>query len=101
MTEFNIVNLNRHAEDGFIAVAHWTASQTDGELSASTYGTISFTKTDDMDLIPFETVTKEQVIGWVKGSLGVEGINAIDLSLAQNITDQKAPKVLPGTPWNS
>lgn len=99
MTKFKIANLDRHAEDGFVTVAHWTASQTDGEFSASTYGTVSFTKTDDMNLIPFESLTENQLIDWVKGSLGKDGVKAIDAALAQNIAEQKAPKVLSGLPW--
>lgn len=100
MTTFKIANLDRHAEDGFVTVAHWTASQTDGEFTASTYGTVSFTKTDDMNMIPFETITEDMVIGWVKASIGAEGVAAIDTALANNIADQKAPKVLSGTPWS-
>ena len=99
MTTFKISNLDRHTEDGFVTVAHWNASQVDGDFTASTYGTVSFTKTDDMNLIPFETLTEDQVIGWVKASLGEEGVAAIDTALAANIDDQKAPKVASGTPW--
>ena len=99
MTTFKIANLDRHSEDNFVTVAHWTASQTDGKFSASTYGTVSFTKTDDMNLIPFETITESMVIDWVKGVIGKEGVTAIDAALAANIAEQKAPKVLSGLPW--
>lgn len=98
-TVFKITNLDRHTEDGFVTVAHWTASQTDGEFTASTYSTASFTKEDGMNLIPFESLTEAQVIEWVKASLGEEGVAAIDAALAANIADQKAPKVAAGVPW--
>jgi hypothetical protein len=99
MTTFHISNLDRHTEDGFVTVAHWTASQTDGEYNASTYSTASFTKSDDMNLIPFETLTEDMVIGWVKASLGEEGVAAVDAALAQNIELQKNPVTATGTPW--
>jgi hypothetical protein len=99
MTTFHISNLDRHTEDGFVTVAHWTASQTDGEYNASTYSTASFTKSDDMNLIPFETLTEDMVIGWVKASLGEEGVAAVDAALAAQIEAQKNPVTATGTPW--
>lgn len=100
MTTFKIANLDRHAEDGFVTVAHWTASQTDGDFTASTYSTVSFTKEDGINYVPYEQLTEAAVIEWVKASLGAEGVAAIDAALAANIADQKAPKVATGTPWN-
>lgn len=100
MTTFKIANLDRHAEDGFVTVAHWTASQTDGEFTASTYSTVSFTKEDGINYAPYEQLTEAAVIEWVKAFLGAEGVAAIDAALAANIADQKAPKVATGTPWN-
>lgn len=104
MTTFKIANLDRHAEDGFVTVAHWTASQVDasldGDFTASTYSTVSFTKEDGINYVPYEQLTEAAVIEWVKASLGAEGVAAIDAALAANIADQKAPKTATGTPWN-
>lgn len=99
-TTFKIANLDRHTADGFVTVAHWTASQTDGEFTASTYGTVGFVKEDGVNLVPYEDLTEEQVIGWVKGALSEEQLAAIDASLASNIAEQKTPKVASGTPWS-
>lgn len=101
MTVFTIANMDRDASDGFVTTVHWTASQTDGEYTASTYSTVGFTKTDDMNLIPFEEITEAQVIGWVKSALGEEQLASIDSSLANNIAMQKNPPVLSGTPWSN
>jgi hypothetical protein len=98
-TTFKISQMDRETASGFVTTVHWTASQTDGEFTASTYSTASFTKTDDMNLIPFESLTEEQVIGWVKGSLGEEGVAAIDTALAGQIEAQKNPVTATGTPW--
>lgn len=99
MTKFHITNLDRHTEDGFVTTAHWTATKTDDEFTASSYSTVSFTKSDDMNLIPFEKITEDMVIGWVKSSIGEEGVKAIDAALESNIAEQKAPKIVSGTPW--
>jgi hypothetical protein len=98
-TTFRISQMDRLTDTGFVCVVHWTASQTDGEYSASTYSTVGFTEQPDQSLIPYEELTEAQVIEWVKASLGEEGVAAIDTALANNIADQKAPKVAAGVPW--
>lgn len=98
-TTFKISQMDRLTADGFVCTVHWTASQTDGEYSASTYSTASFTKEDGINYVPYADLTEAQVIEWVKASLGEEGVSAIDTALANNIADQKAPKVAAGVPW--
>lgn len=99
MTIFTISQLDRQTTDNFVTTVHWTAAQTDGEYSASTYSTASFAKEDGVNLIPYEDLTPEDVVRWVKESLGEDGVAAIDLALANNIALQKSPLVATGTPW--
>lgn len=99
MTDFKISTLERDTADGFVTAVHWTAVQTDGEFTASTYSTVSFVKEDGVNLIPYADLTEEIVIGWVKASLGTEGVAAVEAALAQNIALQKNPVVAAGTPW--
>jgi hypothetical protein len=99
MTNWTISTLDRNTSDGFVNTVHWTASQVDGEFTASTYATASFTKEDGINYVPYAELTEAAVVEWVKGSLGAEGVAAVDAALAANIADQKAPKVATGTPW--
>lgn len=99
MTTFKISQMDRATSDGFVQTVHWTASQVDGDFSASTYSTASFAKEDGINYAPYESLTEAAVIEWVKASLGAEGVAAVDAALAQNIADQKAPKVAAGVPW--
>jgi len=103
MTSWKITNTDRNTADGFIFCVHYTASQTDasldGDFTASTYSTVSFTKEDGINYVPYADLTEAAVVEWVKGSLGVEGVAAVDAALAANIAEQKAPKVARGTPW--
>jgi len=99
MTEFKITNLDRHTDNGFVVTVHWTASKTDGDYSASTFSTITFTEQPDQTLIPYDALTETKVIEWVKESLGAEGIESLELALANKIADQKAPKQATGMPW--
>jgi len=99
MTNWKISTLDRNTADGFVQTVHWTASQTDGDFTASTYSTASFTKEDGINYVPYASLTEESVIGWVKASLGAEGVAAVDASLAAQIAEQKAPKKAAGLPW--
>lgn len=100
MTTFKINTLERDISDGFVTTVHWGASQVDGECNAGSYGTVSFVKEDGINYVPYESLTEAQVIEWVKGSLGEAGVEALELSLANNIAEQKAPKKASGTPWS-
>ena len=61
----NIVNLER-TQDGGVVVAHWTATKTDGELTANTYGTKSFTPNPESEgYTAFEDLTEATVDGWL------------------------------------
>lgn len=98
-TTFNINNMDRDTADGFVNCIHWTATQVDGEFTASTYSTQSFTKGDDATLVPYVDITKDMAIGWLKAALGDDTLAAIDASLSAQIEEQKAPKKAFGLPW--
>jgi hypothetical protein len=100
MTIWKITNTDRNTADGFIFCVHWNASQIDGDFTASTYSTVSFTKEDGINYVPYAELTEAAVVEWVKGSLGADGVAAVDAALAANIAEQKAPKVATGTPWS-
>jgi hypothetical protein len=99
MTNWKISTLDRDTSDGFVRVVHWNASQADGNFTASTYSTVSFTKEDGINYVPYDELTEAAVVEWVKGSLGAEGVAAVDAALAQNIELQKNPVQATGTPW--
>jgi hypothetical protein len=98
-TTFKINSLDRDTADGFVTVAHWTASQVNGDFSASIVNTQSFTKEDGVNLIPYADLTEATVIGWVQSALGADTVAAIDAALAAQIADQQAPKKATGLPW--
>ena len=118
-----INNLERNTADDTVVIAHWGASLTDGDYSASAYGTQSFTRDENSPaFIPFEDLTKEVVVGWVKDSMistkdipaeldedgnevtpatieTVDGMADIEANLQAQIDEQKNPTTVSGTPW--
>jgi len=97
MTIWSIANLERNTSDGGVVVAHYRATLTDGDYSASSYGTAGFTPDPTApDFVPFESLTEADVLAWVYESVDKDSVEA---SLAANIEDQKAPQTVAGTPW--
>jgi len=97
-TTWTIAQLERTLDDGGVVVAHWRANATDGDFSASSYGTAGFTPDpSSSDYVPYDSITEEVALGWCFGS-GVDK-DAIEASLAANIEAQKNPTQASGVPW--
>ena len=93
---WTISTLERNTDDG-VVVAHWRASDADGEHSGSSYGTCGFTPDADADgYTAYADITESQVIEWVKADVDAD---AIEASIAAQIADSKAPAITVGVPW--
>ena len=101
--QFKIANLDRDTADGFVTTAHWAVTKPsyDGnpKNNAYSYGSVGFTKEDGVNLIPYEDLTEEIVIEWVKNSIGAIGLGALETSLNAQINEKMYPSKATGTPW--
>ena len=100
MTTFtwSLPTLERHTADGFVYTAHWRCTATDGDYSASSYGTAGFSQDPEAgDLIPYDQLTESQVLGWVWAD-GVDK-DATEAALAAKIEADKNPTSAAGVPW--
>ena len=77
MTEYKIVQTNRSLPDGAITTLHWTASLTDGEYTASSYGSIGLGEPGN-PFIPYSEVTEAKAIEWLKDAMGEEQVAALE-----------------------
>jgi hypothetical protein len=99
---WTIHQLERQADNGFVVNVHlrYAFAETPEDVGiqyyADSYGVISYTQEEGSDLIPYEDLTEEIVIGWVKESIDLE---AIEQSLEDQIESQKNPPILQGLPW--
>jgi hypothetical protein len=80
---------------GYITVAHWRCTATDGDYSATVYSTASFGEGDPS--IPYADVTQAEVLEWVWAN-GVDK-DVTEASLASQIEAQKNPVQESGLPW--
>ena len=95
MITWNISQLDRQTSDGFVTTAHWQATATDGDYSASVYNTCSWS--EGTATIPYADLTKDAVLAWVWDSVDKD---AVEDSLLAQIAEQKAPVKATGVPWN-
>ena len=95
MITWNISQLDRQTSDGFVTTAHWQANAKDGDYSASTYSTCSWSEGNAT--IPYASLTKETVLGWIWAN-GVDK-DAVEASLDAQIELQKNPVTATGVPW--
>ena len=94
---WTISTLERNTSDDGVVVAHWRASDVDGDHSGSSYGTCSFTPDSTADgYTAYADITEAQAIGWVKADVDAD---AIEASIASQIEESKAPAISTGVPW--
>ena len=97
-TVWQISQMERTLDDGGVVVAHWRATATDGDYSASNYGTCGFTPDpSSSDWVDYDSITEDLALSWCFDS-GVDK-DAIEASLAANIEAQKNPTQASGVPW--
>jgi hypothetical protein len=92
---WNVVQTNYNTIDKFITTVHYTVNAVDGDYTASTYGTVGYTQGEG-NIVAFDNLTPEIVVGWVKESLGQ---STVEEALAAQIAAQKNPVQLSGLPW--
>jgi hypothetical protein len=98
MVTWTISTLERELSDGGVIVAHWRATDVDGDYSASAYGTCGFSPdASDPSFVAYDSLTEAQVLQWCWDN-GVDK-DATEASLAAKIEADKNPVSAAGVPW--
>ena len=93
---WKINTLESNTADGFVSVAHWSATAVDGEHTASVYATVSWS--EGTPAVPYSNLTEATVLAWVWESVDKASTEA---SLAAQIALLKNPVKASGTPWSA
>ena len=97
MATWTIATLERELADGGVTVAHWRCTEEDGDVSASSYGTVGFTPDPTApDYMAYDSLTEADVLGWVWESVGQDTVEA---ALTAKIEADKNPTSGSGVPW--
>ena len=109
MANWNIANLEyTNDADKGVTIAHWRVTAEDGEYSASSYGTTSFTPDASAEgYVAYESLTEETVLGWVYDSLkeGEETAEEAKARIEENRTGKVEAQIAKknsqssGMPW--
>jgi hypothetical protein len=94
--QWHIANLEREVATGKVTTVHYTVDLQDDTYSAGAYGSIGV---DGDVTVAFKDLTEAVCIQWVKDQLGEEKLQEIGKALAEQIENQRAPKVASGCPW--
>ena len=97
-TVWQISQMERTLDDNGVIVAHWRATATDGDFSATNYGTAGFTPDPSSpDWVAYDSISEDLALSWCFDS-GVDK-DAIEESLAANLDLQQHPTQASGVPW--
>ena len=95
-----VSQLDRETADGYVFTAHYTVNAANDTYSAGAYGSVGLDRPDT--LVPFASLTEEQVIGWVQEKLGgAEKVTEIQDALQVQLDEQAAPTKASGVPWSA
>jgi hypothetical protein len=94
---WKIVQLEREIHDGYVFNVHWGIIVQEGNHYARVYGLLALQRPEG-ELIPYEDLTEEIVISWVKEKLGND-VSEYEDSLLAQIELQKNPPTATGIPW--
>ena len=103
---WSINTLERELADGYVFTAHYSVNAVSSTLnpegnpySQGAYGSVGLERPEG-DLIPFDELTQEQVIGWVKEKLGGdEKVAEIEAALEARLAEMISPSKINGVPW--
>jgi hypothetical protein len=90
-------------KEDYVVIANCETIGVDGEYSASVPNVIQFSTEEVEVFIPYADLTEEIVIGWIKESLGENGIISIEACIQGQIDSQITPPVSPTNtplPWS-
>ena len=97
-----INTLERHTADGIVYSVHYTVNATDGTYSSGAYGSVGLLPPPEegYEVIPYDDLTQEVVIGWTQAALGgQEKVDEIEAALQAQINEKRAPTKANGVPW--
>ena len=103
---WSINTLERELADGYVFTAHYSVNAVSSTLdpqgnnySQGAYGSVGLERPEG-DLIAFDELTQDQVIGWVKEKLGGdEKIAEIEAALEARLAEVISPSRINGVPW--
>ena len=99
-TDWKIEQLERELSNGGVITAHYRVFATEQDETVSAYGSQQLVPDPQSpDFVPFDQLTEELVVGWVKEALSDIKVTQIEGQLAQVLDQKLNPTTAVGMPW--
>lgn len=104
---WKVASLDREISNGTVFTVHYnvSASRTnpaegESDYTAGSYGSVGVTADPtSKSFIPYEDLTEDNCIDWVKADLGSESVDSIEASISSDLDNQINPVDAAGVPW--
>ena len=96
---WSIPAMDSRTADGFVLTVHYDATATNEEFSETIYGSVSLPPDSELT-VPYDEISEEIAVGWVKSTLGEEKVEEIETELGVRLAEQVTPTLVTGTPWD-
>jgi hypothetical protein len=87
-------------KDNVVFTVFWRVDATDGQHTTSAFGSQAIPYDNLDQFTPYESLTNDQVVDWVKGVMQFQRFQDVEDSLARGIENLiNPPVVTPPLPW--
>ena len=89
-------------EQNYVVISNYGVLGVEGTYSASVSNIARFSTESVTPFVPYENLTNDIVIGWIKTDLGVDGVSNLEACIQGQIDSQINPPVVPQSqplPW--
>ena len=107
---WSITDLTRETSDGYVCWVSWTLTGTEGDKTVESKGRTKLERPSS-DLEPYDSLTEEKVIGWVKAKINAEtpaaqiqdtgktGVDMMEALIDKKMAFENAPATANGKPF--
>lgn len=83
-----------------VVTVHWRLNGTDGHYASSVYGTVALNYEPGLPFTPYNELTQDQVVEWVKNALGPDQVKSYEDVISGQIQARAKPSIItPPLPW--
>jgi hypothetical protein len=85
----------------YVTIANFTCSKQDGEYTGIVCNAAEFdVNSDKLNYVPYDKLTEDKVIEWIKDALGAETVTNFYLAIDEQIANKANPLTIsPDFPW--
>ena len=95
---YKITKLKRKLDSGEVSTVEFDITGTDGDHTHTKSSSIELSKTMS-GMCPYEILTEELVIDWIKGKPDVDN-NFLEFEIDKIVQEKKTPTFGEGIPWS-